>query len=150
SGACSTSRRSAFARSKTGPSRSSRPGPSSRTSVSGSRSPNSTGLGAETDRCRIAHDGILKIPSDTADPLCDGFRRGASVGRREVRRRMARLDRDQDPIGPFLYYLMGECGVSPHTLAAYRADLMRFVRWRRQVAPGPLSRLNVTKLTVYV
>jgi integrase/recombinase XerD len=63
---------------------------------------------------------------------------------------MARLDRDQDPIGPFLYYLMGECGVSPHTLAAYRADLMRFVRWRRQVAPGPLSRLNVTTLTVYV
>jgi integrase/recombinase XerD len=63
---------------------------------------------------------------------------------------MARADRDRDPIGPFLYYLMGECGVSPHTLAAYRSDLMRFVRWRRSAAPGPLSRLNVSTLSGYV
>ena len=38
---------------------------------------------------------------------------------------------------------MAECGVSPHTLAAYRSDLMRFVRWRRVAAPGPLARLDV-------
>jgi integrase/recombinase XerD len=63
---------------------------------------------------------------------------------------MVRADRDQDPIGPFLYYLMGECGVSPHTLAAYRSDLVRFVRWRRSAAPGPLSRLNVSTLRGYV
>ena len=63
---------------------------------------------------------------------------------------MAAADRDQDPIGPFLYYLMGECGVSPHTLAAYRSDLMQFVRWRRAAAPGPLSRLNVSTLSGYV
>jgi integrase/recombinase XerD len=63
---------------------------------------------------------------------------------------MARADRDQDPVGPFLYYLMGECGVSPHTLAAYRSDLMRFVRWRKTAAPGPLSRLNIATLSGYV
>ena len=43
---------------------------------------------------------------------------------------------ERDPIGPFLHYLMAECGVSPHTLAAYRSDLMRFVRWRKSKAPG--------------
>ena len=59
-------------------------------------------------------------------------------------------NRDRDPIGPFLHYLMGECGVSPHTLAAYRSDLMRFVRWRRTAAPGPLSRLDVSTLRQYV
>ena len=41
----------------------------------------------------------------------------------------------RDPIGPFLHYLMAECGVSPHTLAAYRSDLMRFVRWRKSKPP---------------
>jgi integrase/recombinase XerD len=63
---------------------------------------------------------------------------------------MTPADREQDPIGPFLYYLMGECGVSSHTLAAYRSDLMRFVRWRRSAAPGPLSRMNVSTLSGYV
>ena len=42
-----------------------------------------------------------------------------------------RPDPDRDPVGPFLHYLMAECGVSPHTLAAYRSDLMRFLRWRK-------------------
>lgn len=63
---------------------------------------------------------------------------------------MIRATRDQDPIGPFLYYLMGECGVSPHTLAAYRSDLMRFVRWRKTAAPGPLARLDISTLSRYV
>ena len=40
-------------------------------------------------------------------------------------------DPDRDPIGPFLHYLMAECGVSPNTLAAYRSDIVRFVRWRK-------------------
>lgn len=54
------------------------------------------------------------------------------------------------PVGPFLHYLMSECGVSEHTLAAYRADLMRFLRWRRANAPGALGRLDVTTLNGYV
>jgi integrase/recombinase XerD len=63
-----------------------------------------------------------------------------SIGRRE----------DLEPVGPFLHYLMSECGVSPHTLAAYRSDLMRFVRWRREFAPVALSRLDATMLSGYV
>lgn len=56
----------------------------------------------------------------------------------------------RDPIGPFLHYLMGECGVSPHTLAAYRSDLIRFSRWRREHAPGPLAALQISALVGYV
>jgi integrase/recombinase XerD len=58
--------------------------------------------------------------------------------------------REGDPVGPFLHYLMAECGVSPHTLAAYRSDLMRFVRWRKAVAPGPLANLDIATLGGYV
>jgi integrase/recombinase XerD len=57
---------------------------------------------------------------------------------------------DADPIGPFLHYLMAECGVSPNTLAAYRSDLMGFIRWRRVAAPGPLAGLDVSALSNYV
>jgi integrase/recombinase XerD len=56
----------------------------------------------------------------------------------------------RDPVGPFLHYLMAECGVSPHTLAAYRLDTTRFVRWRKVHAPGPLASLDVATLTGYV
>src|SRR5262249_10870579 len=59
-------------------------------------------------------------------------------------------DRDRLPGGPFLHYLMAECGVSWHTLAAYRSDLMRFLRWHRAAAPGPLSDLDVRALRGYV
>jgi len=45
---------------------------------------------------------------------------------------------------------MAECGVSAHTLAAYRSDVMRFVRWRRVAAPGPLSGLDAAALRGYV
>jgi len=55
-----------------------------------------------------------------------------------------------DPIGPFLHYLMAECGVSPNTLAAYRSDLMKFVAWRRDQAPGPIAAIDVAALTGYV
>ncbi len=58
--------------------------------------------------------------------------------------------RDADPIGPFLHYLMAECGVSSNTLAAYRSDLMGFIRWRRVAAPGPLAGLDVSTLSDYV
>jgi integrase/recombinase XerD len=61
-----------------------------------------------------------------------------------------RPDPDRDPVGPFLHYLMAECGVSPHTLAAYRSDLMRFLRWRRSHAPGPLRDLSIGLLSGYV
>jgi len=45
---------------------------------------------------------------------------------------------------------MAECGVSPHTLAAYRSDLMRFVRWRKSEAPRPLASLDAPALGGYV
>jgi len=59
-------------------------------------------------------------------------------------------NRQSIPIGLFLHYLMAECGVSAHTLAAYRSDLMRFARWRKTDAPGPLISLNVQALSGYV
>ncbi|AMV36626.1 site-specific tyrosine recombinase XerD [Planctomyces sp. SH-PL62] len=58
--------------------------------------------------------------------------------------------RNQDPVGPFLHYLMSECGVSSHTLAAYRSDLMRFLGWRREHAPGPIAELEIAELRGYV
>src|SRR5262249_38137707 len=57
---------------------------------------------------------------------------------------------DGDPVGPFLHYLMAECGVSPHTLAAYRSDLMHFQRWRKAQARGPLGQLDIATLGGYV
>ena len=54
-----------------------------------------------------------------------------------------------DQIGPFLHYLMAECGVSPNTLAAYRSDIMKFDRWRNANAPGPLADLDVRNLAGY-
>jgi len=59
-------------------------------------------------------------------------------------------DRERDPLGPFLHYLMAECGLSPNTLAAYRSDVSKFVRWRKLFAPGPIAKLNVGKLTGYI
>ena len=56
----------------------------------------------------------------------------------------------RDPIGGFLHYLMAECGVSPNTLAAYRADVQRFHRWRERNAPGPLAKIAVGTLAGYV
>ncbi len=62
----------------------------------------------------------------------------------------ARPDPDRDPIGPFLHYLMAECGLSPNTLAAYRSDIVRFSRWRKEHAPGPLAGLDIGTLTGFV
>jgi integrase/recombinase XerD len=59
-------------------------------------------------------------------------------------------DPHRDPIGPFLHYLMAECGVSLNTLAAYRSDVARFVEWRKRHAPGPLARVDIPVLTGYV
>src|SRR4051812_10753644 len=61
-----------------------------------------------------------------------------------------RPDPHSDPIGAFLYYLMAECGVSPNTLAAYRADIVRFARWRKSRAPGPLAKLDIHHLAGYL
>ncbi|WP_435015429.1 site-specific tyrosine recombinase [Tundrisphaera sp. TA3] len=60
------------------------------------------------------------------------------------------FDPHRDPIGPFLHYLMAECGLSPNTLAAYRADIVRFGRWRKAHAPGPLANITIATLTGYV
>ena len=62
----------------------------------------------------------------------------------------ARPDPTGDPIGPFLHYLMAECGLSSHTLAAYRSDIARFSRWRKKFAPGPLADLKIGDLTGFV
>ena len=61
-----------------------------------------------------------------------------------------RPDPDADPIGPFLHYLMAECGLSAHTLAAYRSDIARFTRWRQKFAPGPLAQVKIGDLTGFV
>ena len=61
-----------------------------------------------------------------------------------------RPDPHRDPIGPFLHYLMAECGLSPNTLAAYRSDIVRFGRWRKRHAPGPLADLDIRGLAGYV
>ena len=57
---------------------------------------------------------------------------------------------NDDPLGPFLHYLMSECGVSPNTLAAYRSDLVKFIQWRKVNAPGPIEALEVPALAGYV
>jgi integrase/recombinase XerD len=62
----------------------------------------------------------------------------------------ARPEPSRDPIGPFLHYLMSECGVSPNTLAAYRSDIVRFNRWRKTHAPGALGQLDIADLAGYV
>jgi integrase/recombinase XerD len=59
-------------------------------------------------------------------------------------------DPDRVPLGPFLHYLMAECGVSPNTLAAYRSDIARFAKWRKEHAPGPLAKLDIGELSGYV
>jgi integrase/recombinase XerD len=59
-------------------------------------------------------------------------------------------DKDSDPVGPFLHYLMAECGVSANTLAAYRSDVVKFSRWRKEHAPGPIATLDIRKLAGYV
>jgi integrase/recombinase XerD len=59
-------------------------------------------------------------------------------------------DPHRDPLGPFLHYLMAECGVSANTLAAYRSDLARFIRWRKTHAPGPLREVGITTLAGYL
>ena len=61
-----------------------------------------------------------------------------------------RPDPHSDPIGPFLHYLMAECGLSSHTLAAYRSDIARFSRWRKQFAPGPLAEVRIGDLSGFV
>jgi integrase/recombinase XerD len=61
-----------------------------------------------------------------------------------------RLDPDRDPIGPFLHYLMAECGVSPNTLAAYRSDVIKFSKWRKVHAPGPLAGVEIATLAGFV
>jgi integrase/recombinase XerD len=63
---------------------------------------------------------------------------------------MVRPDPQRDPIGPFLHYLMAECGVSANTLAAYRSDITRFARWRKLHAQGPLESIDISTLTGYV
>jgi integrase/recombinase XerD len=61
-----------------------------------------------------------------------------------------RSDPHRDPIGPFLHYLMAECRVSPNTLAAYRSDIVKFSKWRRAHAPGPLRTVGIATLVRYV
>ncbi|HWE39870.1 MAG TPA: site-specific tyrosine recombinase XerD [Isosphaeraceae bacterium] len=61
-----------------------------------------------------------------------------------------RPDKDADPLGSFLHYLMAECGLAANTLAAYRSDVARFARWRKRHAPGPLEEIDIQDLEGYV
>jgi integrase/recombinase XerD len=69
---------------------------------------------------------------------------------RGARPDVAQADPHRDPLGPFLHYLMAECGVSANTLAAYRADIARFIRWRKAAAPGPLKGVGIATLANYL
>ena len=91
-----------------------------------------------------------ETPADASYSECRHSRADLQAGNCSMAATPARPTRDLDPIGPFLHYLMAECGVSPNTLAAYRSDLMRFIRWRRTMAPGPLADLDVSRLSAYV
>jgi integrase/recombinase XerD len=61
-----------------------------------------------------------------------------------------RPDRNGDPVGPFLHHLMAECRVSDHTLAAYRSDLMKYLRWKRKHFHDPLAQPTVAELSEYL
>jgi integrase/recombinase XerD len=92
---------------------------------------------AESSLARVIDERGIKVERFAADDPC-------------MAKTLYRPDPDRDPVGPFLHYLMAECGVSPHTLAAYRSDLMRFLRWRKANAPGPLARVGIGVLSGYV
>lgn len=62
----------------------------------------------------------------------------------------ARSAQSNDSIGAFLHYLMAECGASPHTLAAYRSDVMRFNRWRELNGPAQVEAIDLACLVRYV
>lgn len=53
-------------------------------------------------------------------------------------------------LGAFLHYLMSECGLSENTLAAYRGDVMRFLRWKNQHYTGEIKSLKVADLEKFV
>ena len=53
-------------------------------------------------------------------------------------------------LGPFLHYLMSECGCSPNTLAAYRSDLMKFKGWHERMGAPPLGLLGLPALSGYL
>lgn len=57
---------------------------------------------------------------------------------------------ERDALGSFLYYLLAECGFSENTLAAYRADLARFLRWRRTHSCRDRGELALEDLNRYV
>ncbi len=54
-----------------------------------------------------------------------------------------------DSLGSFLHYLMSECNVSPNTLAAYRVDTARFLRWKKLRALGAVDTLEIHDLEDY-
>lgn len=68
----------------------------------------------------------------------------------DARRPIPGAEPNRDPLGQFLYYLMAECGFSPNTLAAYRSDIQRFIRWRETHALGPLAEISISTLSRYI
>lgn len=59
-------------------------------------------------------------------------------------------DKPQFQVGAFLHFLMGECGLSENTLAAYRVDVMRFLKWRTKTGNRDVGSLRLTDLSDYV
>jgi integrase/recombinase XerD len=74
-----------------------------------------------------------------------------SGGKGETRRPSAprKLEPSPDSLGSFLHFLLAECRLSPNTLAAYRADTARFLRWCRERSLG-LDQMTADNLRAYV
>ncbi len=66
------------------------------------------------------------------------------------RKKSWNLEKPQFQVGAFLHFLMGECGLSENTLAAYRVDVMRFLRWGKTAGITDVSHLRLTELSGYV
>lgn len=54
------------------------------------------------------------------------------------------------PISPFLAYLRHECGLSPHSIAAYQRDLERLLGWAQEAGIGDWKQLDISKLGQYL
>ena len=106
---------------------------------------------APADRIARSDQTLTSIkPAGTKSRWFPNSREKRNPGDHSMTQPATRSGPERIPVGPFLHYLMAECGVSPHTLAAYRSDLMRFVRWQKSHAPGPLADLDAPRLSGYV
>jgi len=88
-------------------------------------------------KCKRDRDPVLQNAGSSASqaplpsrPICSSRddvrptkRPLATTSMSRPPRSATQVQAERDLLGPFLHYLMSECGVSPNTLAAYRSDL---------------------------